>query len=85
MSGGVGCRHSLDLMLLWLWQRLVATAPFRPLAWESPYVTGAALEKTKKKKRKRKNYFQVCLEAQKTQTSQSHPEKEKHSWRNQAS
>ena len=27
----------------------------------------------------------VCLEAQKTQTSQRHPEKEKWSWRNQAS
>ena len=28
--------------------------------------------------------FKVCLEAQKTQTSQRHPEKEKRSWRNQA-
>ena len=25
-------------------------APIRPLAWESPYATGAALEKGKKKK-----------------------------------
>jgi len=29
-------------------------------------------------------YFKVCLEAQKTQNSQRHPEKEKCSWRNQA-
>ena len=27
----------------------VATAPIRPLAWESPYAVGVALEKTKKK------------------------------------
>ena len=29
-------------------------------------------------------YFKVCSEAQKTQNSQRHPEKEKWSWRNQA-
>ena len=29
--------------------------------------------------------FKGCLEAQKTQNSQRHPEKEKRSWRNQAS
>ena len=29
-------------------------------------------------------YFNICLEAQKTQNSQRHPEKEKWSWRNQA-
>ena len=38
-----------DPVLLWLWCGLVATAPIRPLAWESPYAAGAALEKTKKK------------------------------------
>ena len=48
MSCGVGRRHGLDPILLWLWCRLVATAPVRPLAWESPYMAGAALEKTKK-------------------------------------
>ena len=36
-----------DLALLWLWRRLAATAPIRPLAWEPPYATGMALEKTK--------------------------------------
>ena len=33
-----------DTALLWLWCRLVATAPIRPLAWEPPYATGAALK-----------------------------------------
>ena len=37
-------------MLLWLWCRLAAVAPSRPLAWEPPYATGAALKKNKKKK-----------------------------------
>ena len=32
MSSGVGCRHSLDLMLLWLWCRLAAVAAIQPLA-----------------------------------------------------
>ena len=41
-----------DPALLWLWCRLVATAPFGPLAWEPPYAVGVALEKTKKKKKK---------------------------------
>ena len=31
-----------DPALLWL----AATAPIRPLAWESPYASGVALEKT---------------------------------------
>jgi len=48
VSCGVGCRHSLDLVLLWLWRRPVATALIRPLAWEPPYAAGAALEKGKK-------------------------------------
>ena len=34
-----------DLTLLWLWCRLAATAPIRPLAWESLYATGVALKK----------------------------------------
>ena len=39
-----------DLALLWLWCRLVATAPIRPLAWEPLYAVGGALKKKKKKK-----------------------------------
>ena len=34
--------------MLWLWCRLVATAPSGPLAWEPPYATGVALKKKKK-------------------------------------
>ena len=40
--------------LLWLWHRPAATDPIRPLAWEPPYVEGAALEKAKKTKKKKK-------------------------------
>ena len=56
MSCGVGRRCVLDPALLWLWRRLVATAPIRPLAWEPPYAAGVALkgQKDKKKKEKKK-------------------------------
>ena len=40
-----------DPALLWLWRRLAATAPIRPLAWEPPYASGAALEKDKMTKK----------------------------------
>ena len=49
MSCGVGRRRGLDLVELWVWCTPVATAPVRPLAWEHPYATGAALEKTQNK------------------------------------
>ena len=52
MSCGVGHRSGLDLALLW--RRPVAIAWIRPLAWEPPYVTGVALEKTKTNKQKKK-------------------------------
>ena len=48
MSCGLGYRHGSDPALLWLWCKLAATAPIRPLAWEPPYAMGAALEKTKR-------------------------------------
>ena len=38
--------------LLWLWCRPVATAPIVPLAWESPYATGAAQEIAKRQTNK---------------------------------
>ena len=41
-------------MLLWLWRMPEATAPIRPLAWDSPYAAGAALEKQKDKQKKKK-------------------------------
>ena len=47
----MGRRHGLDPKLLWLWRRPAATAPIRPLGWETPYATGEALEKAKKKKK----------------------------------
>ena len=59
MSCGVGRRHSSGLVLLWLRHRLAATAPIRPLAWEPPYASGAALEKAKRQKKKKKEKDQV--------------------------
>ena len=44
MSCGIGHRHGWDLVLLWLWLRLMVTALNRPLAWEPPYATGVALK-----------------------------------------
>ena len=42
----------------WLRQRLAATAPIGPLAWELPYAVGSALKrKKKKKKRKKKKWW----------------------------
>ena len=63
MSSGVGPRRSLDLALLWLWRRLAATALIRPLAWEPPCETGAALKRQKTKKKKRKRKLPVLLKA----------------------
>ena len=37
MSCGVGSRHGLDLVLLWLWCNPAAIAPIGPLDWELPY------------------------------------------------
>ena len=50
-SCGVGHRCGLDLALLWLWHKPAATALFRPLAWEPPFATGAALKGQKQKKK----------------------------------
>ena len=51
-------------MLLWLWQRPVATALIRPLAWEPSYAVGAALEKAKRQKNKIKCIVRVSIVAQ---------------------
>ena len=61
---GLWCRSQtqLDPTLLWLWCRLAATAPIRPLTWEPPYATGAAQRNSnnnnykKQKTKKKKNY-----------------------------
>ena len=50
MSCGVGRRHGLDPVLLWLWCRLVAVALIGPLTWEPPYAVGVALKGQKKKR-----------------------------------
>ena len=44
----MGHRHGLDLVLLWLWSRLAATALIRLLAWELPYATSVALRSINK-------------------------------------
>ena len=50
MSCGVG--HRCGLHLVWLW--LAAVTLIRPLAWELPDGTGAALKKKKERKGKKK-------------------------------
>ena len=47
-----------DLASLWLWRRLAAAAPIRPVAWELPYTADAAL---KRKRRRRKKGPRVLL------------------------
>ena len=49
------CRCGLDMALLWLLNRPVATALIRPLAQEPPYAAGVALRGQKMKKKKKKN------------------------------
>ena len=44
VSCGVGRRRSLDPALSWLWGRLAAAAPIRPLAWEPLHAAAAAPE-----------------------------------------
>ena len=53
VSCGIGCRRGSDPLLLWLWRRLEATAPIRPLAWEPPYAVRAAQEIAKRQKKKK--------------------------------
>ena len=58
MSCGVGRRHGWAPALLWLWCRLIAVVPIRPLAWKLPYAMSAAIKiKKKKRKRKRKKFI----------------------------
>ena len=60
MSCGVGRRYGSDPALLWLWRRLAAVAPIRPLAWELPYASGVALKS--KQVRKKENQILKGLE-----------------------
>ena len=65
--------------MLWLWHRLVATAPIGPLAWEPPYAVGAAQEiakrpkKKKINKRKVKNHMIISIDAEKAFDKIQHP------------
>ena len=61
MSYGVGYRLGSDPVLLWLWHRPAATAPIRPLAWQSPYASGTALKSGKKKNNNKKKLFPPSL------------------------
>ena len=49
VSCGIGPRCSLNLALLWLWNRLVAVAPIRTIAGKSSYDMSVALKRKKKK------------------------------------
>ena len=53
VSCGVGRRHALDPVLLWLWCRQAAAAQSQPPTWELPYAGGVC----KKKKGKLRVYF----------------------------
>ena len=53
MSCGVGGRRGSDLMWLWLWYRLAATALIQLLAWEPPYAVDVAPKRQKRKKKKK--------------------------------
>ena len=53
MSCGAG---RLELGLLWLWHRLVATAPIIFLAWEPPHTAGAALKRQKEKENETQDF-----------------------------
>ena len=55
ISCGIGHRHGLDPMLLWLWCRMAAVALIQPLAWELPYSVGAALKTKTKTNKQTKN------------------------------
>ena len=59
MSYGVGHRCHLGSALLWLWSSPAAAALIQPLAWELPYVTGAALKKQKQTKRIKLSNFSL--------------------------
>ena len=45
MSCGVDHSCGSNPVLLWLWCRLAAAAPIKPLVWELPYATSVVLKK----------------------------------------
>ena len=65
MSCGIGRRYGSDLVLLWLWCRLAATALISPLAWEPPCAMGCSSKKTKDKKKEKKRKTSYCQKEKK--------------------
>ena len=63
MNCGVGRRHGLNLVSLWLWCRPAATALIRPLAWERPYAASMALKSPPPKKKKTRRWMYLRREA----------------------
>ena len=57
MSCDGGHRHSLDLVLLWLWCRPATVALIKPLAWEPSHAVGAALKNTKTKPKNKQTKY----------------------------
>ena len=70
-------RHGLELALLWLWHRLAAAAPIRPLAWEPSYAVGAALKKRQKTKKKKKNKREISKTQNDFELSEYHTRSKK--------
>ena len=53
VSCGVGPRHGLDLVLLWLWYGLAAAALIQPLAWEFHRLRVQPLKRQERKEGRR--------------------------------
>ena len=66
LSCGVGRRHGLDPVLLWLWCRLAAVALILPLAWEPLYAMGVALKRQKPKKKKNPGFQLLVINLRNT-------------------
>ena len=61
----------MDLGLLWLWCKPAVTALIQPLAWEPPYVVGAALKRQNQTKtNKQKNQLMKNAVKKKTRILQ---------------
>ena len=73
MSRSVGRRCCSDPALLWVWCRLAAAAPIRPLAWELLYAAGEALQSKKNQNQRklipRTSYSSITHHPGKKQTS----------------
>ena len=57
----LGLAQWVKLMLLWLWHRLVATAPIGSLTWEPLYAVSATLKRQKYQEKKRKERKEIQI------------------------